>query len=300
MSIPGLVIIGSTGMLGRELVAAGRRRDVRVRGIPGPEDLDITDAGAVVRALENEGSMVVVNATGYTDVDGAEADPDEADRVNRAGPANLARTCRAIGALLVHYSTDYVFDGRASRPYRVDDAPNPISTYGRTKLDGERAVIESGCSHLLVRTSWLFAPHGRNFVRTILDLATRRPTLEVVDDQHGRPTYAPDLARITLDLVERGARGTFHAANAGHCTWYELATAIVEQAGLDCDIRPCATSAHPRPACRPESGILDLAETAALLGEPRPWTEALAECLEALNVRPVTQSPSRDERRRAQ
>ena len=162
--------MGSSGMLGRALLAACTRRGIDVHGLAGRKVLDITDSGAVRRALRDESPDVVVNSTGYTDVDGAEANLEAADGANHRGPADLARTCRDIGAILVNYSTDYVFNGRSCHPYRVDDVPDPVNVYGRSKLAGEQAVIDSGCQHLIVRTSWLFASHGRNFVRTMFEL----------------------------------------------------------------------------------------------------------------------------------
>ncbi len=276
-------------MLGRELAAALTRAGVLA--LAGRADLDITDAEAVRRVLSSVRPRVVINAAGYTDVDGAEAEPELADQVNRAGPGNLSRACREIGALLVHYSTDYVFAGDAERPYCAGDTPHPINAYGQTKLAGENEVTESGCRHLLIRTSWLFASHGRNFVRTILDLALQRPTLDVVDDQFGRPTYAPDLAHMTIALLEHEAQGTFHAANDGQCSWYELARAVSESAGLACDIRPCPTSAQPRAARRPAYTVLDLSATAAIIGQPRHWKEAVADCVERLMSRRVIRSP---------
>ncbi len=185
-------------------------------------------------------------------------------------------------AVLVHYSTDYIFDGRAGRPYRVGDKPNPLNAYGRTKLDGELEITASGCRHLLIRTSWLFAPHGRNFVRTIFDRAKQQTSLDVVDDQHGRPCYAADLADTTLDLLDRSTEGTFHVANDGHCSWFALATAITELARLNCRIRRCATVAFPRPARRPGFIVLDLSDTVAVVGRPRHWKVALACCLDEL------------------
>ncbi|MHC4384585.1 MAG: dTDP-4-dehydrorhamnose reductase [Planctomycetota bacterium] len=282
MTHPAIVIIGSTGMLGCELLAACRNRGLEARGLVGPDEIDITDDQAVQRLFAGERPSVVINATGYTDVDGAEAESQAADQINRVGPGHLARACREARALLVHYSTDYIFDGRSDRPYRPGDTPNPVNAYGRSKLAGEREIMDVGCRHLIIRASWLFAPHSRNFVRTILDLAAKRPALDVVDDQCGRPTYAPDLASMTLQLLDHGAEGTVHAANDGQCTWFELASAIVERSGLSCRVRPCTTADMPRPAARPKYSVLDLEGTVALVGTPRHWTEALADCLERL------------------
>ena len=279
MSSSGILIIGSTGMLGRELVAECDRRGTECRTLVGPDDLDVTNATAVSETLRRERPAVVINAVGYTDVDCAETNEAEADLVNGAGPGNLARVCRDLDCTLVHFSTDYVFDGRAGRPYLVDDEPNPINAYGRSKLAGDRAIVESGCRHLLIRTSWLFAAHGRNFVRTILELAGRQPTLDVVDDQHGRPTYCPDLARMTFDLIDRGVEGMYHAGNDGHCTWFDLATTIVAQARSACEVRRCGTSHSPRPAPRPAFSVLDISATADLIGCPRHWSLAVADCV---------------------
>jgi dTDP-4-dehydrorhamnose reductase len=287
-----IVIIGSTGMLGCELVEACRHRGTGARGYAGPDEIDITDDQAVKRLFAREHPSVVINATGYTDVDGTEAEPQAADLVNRVGPAHLAAACREAGALLVHYSTDYVFDGRSERPYRPDDPPNPVNAYGRSKLAGEREIAAAECRHLIIRTSWLFAPHGRNFVRTIFDLAATRPALDVVDDQCGRPTYAPDLATMTLQLLDHGAEGTVHAANDGQCTWHGLAAAIVQQSGLPCRVRPCTTADMPRPAARPRYSVLDLAATSVLVGKPRHWTEALTDCLQRLTNADVTRPAS--------
>jgi dTDP-4-dehydrorhamnose reductase len=279
VSNAGILIIGNAGMLGRELVAECASRDANTRSLDGPSELDITDADAVSAVLRRQPPAVVINATGYTDVDGAETNPDEADRINATGPGNLARVCRELDCTLVHFSTDYVFDGRAGRPYLAQDEPNPINVYGRSKLAGERAIVESGCRHLLIRTSWLFAAHGRNFVRTILAAAGRKSTLNVVNDQHGRPTYCPDLARMTLDLLDRNAHGTYHAGNDGHCTWFDMATAIVDVAGSPCEVYPCPTTAYPLPAPRPAFSVLDLTATTALIGPPRHWTDAVADCV---------------------
>lgn len=272
------VIIGASGALGRELAQACDRRGESIRMLAGRKALDITDADAVQDVLGGESASVVINAAAYNDVDGAEGEQELADLVNRGGPANLAEACRATGAVLVHFSTDYVFDGRAATPYRVTDEPHPINVYGATKLAGERAIVGGGCEHLIVRTSWLFAAHGSNFVRTIHQRLEEGVDVTVVDDQYGRPTYAPDLAAVTLRLLDRGARGVFHAANEGRCTWYELAAAVSELEGRG-RVRPCRTAEYPRAARRPAYSVLDLSATAALAGAPRHWHEALAECV---------------------
>ncbi len=282
MNTPTTAVIGASGMLGRELVSACAARGIDVVGFGSPEALDITESDAVREALG--GVKLVLNAAAYTDVDGAESQAAEAMRVNQLGPMNLARTCRDNGALFVHFSTDYVFNGVASGEHRVDEEPSPLNVYGLSKLAGEHAVRDIGCDHLIVRSSWLFAPHSRNFVRTILDLSSQRSTIQVVADQTGRPTACGDLASMTLGLVDAGAKGTFHVANRGCCTWFEFAREIVALAGSDCRVEPCKTNDQPRPAPRPRFGVLDLTETIRLIGKPRHWKAALHDCVDALVV----------------
>lgn len=272
-----IMIVGYTGMLGHELTQVCEVTGRRTILLAGPDDLDITDRAAVQEAINDSSAGVVINATGYTDVDGAETNAHAADAVNRLGVLHLAEACRDHGALLVHYSTDYVFNGEGDRPYPIDAPVSPQSVYGRTKLAGEKAIVESGADHLIIRTSWLFAPHGENFLLTILRLAHDRDDLKVVADQTGRPTAAGDLAKMTLALIDHEKRGVFHAANDGSCTWYEFASEIVKVAGLDCVVRPCKTEEFPRPAPRPRYSVLDLGQLMESIGPPRHWKEAVAE-----------------------
>ena len=281
------LIIGSLGQLGGALVSAVSRRGIEAVNVPGPDVLDITDRAAVDDALARHRPAVVLNAAAWTDVDAAERDEAGAELVNCQGPANLARACRRRDTLLVHMSTDYIFDGTASEPYRPDDTPCPINAYGRTKLAGERAVEAESSSFLIVRTSWLFAPRGRNFVRTILKKGRSGDALRVVDDQRGRPTYAPDLADMILALLERGARGVFHAANSGDCTWFELAQAVLEAASASCDLDACNSDDNRRPARRPAYSVLDTTVTDGMIGPARPWRDAVKECVEQLAVEPI-------------
>ena len=240
-------------------------------------DLAIEDAQAVERAVARERPEWIVNCAGYTQVDRAEAEPETAERVDARGPANLARAARDTGARLLHISTDYVFDGREARPYREDDPVGPLNVYGWTKLAGEQAVrdiLPEG--HLIVRTQWLFGEGGPNFVATILRLARERPELQVVNDQHGRPTYAPDLATALWKLVACDARGTVHCANEGEATWFDLATAAVAAARLRARVVPCATADMPRPARRPQYSVLDCTRYQGIVGSQlRGWQAAL-------------------------
>ncbi len=277
------IVIASCGMLGQELVRSCAKRGMDPQGYRGPEDIDITDSDAVNEILQ--GADVVINASGYTDVDGAESDTESAMNINQLGPMNLARACLANNALLIHYSTDYVFSGATNSAHRIDDEPSPCNIYGLSKLAGEKAIREIRCKHLIIRTSWLFAPHSKNFVRTIFNESLKRETLKVVSDQVGRPTLCSDLAEQTLDLINVDARGTFHVANGGYCSWHEFAKEIIRLMGSSCIVQSCKTSEFPRPAVRPGYSVLDLSDTVKLIGKPRDWKIALRECIEELSLK---------------
>lgn len=276
-------IIGTGGMLGRDLFAAAREREGKVIGFDGPQELDVTAPAAVRNMVREHQPTVVINAAGWTDVDAAERHPEQARAVNRDGPASLAAACRENDALLIHYSTDYVFPGDATEPIPPDAQTDPINEYGRTKLEGEIAIRQSKCRHLIIRTSWLFAPHGSNFFLTMRRLAAERSELKVVNDQRGRPTYCTDLACTTLSLIDCGATGTINATNSGECTWFEFATEVVRAGSFDCRVEPCTTDEFPRPALRPAYSVLDLTELARLVGEPPDWRDAVKRCTERLN-----------------
>ena len=269
------LILGAGGMLARGL--ARLRPEARSLGI---DELDVTDSAALARAIV-PGVSVVWNAAADTRVDLCETDPGHL-AVNDAAVGEIARLCRAAGALLDHVSTDYVFDGRPGRAWREDDPVDPVNAYGRGKLGGERRALASGAEVLVVRTSWVFAPGGVNFVDTILGLAASgREELKVVDDQRGRPTFAPDLARALVKLVSVGARGLVHFANAGETTWYGLAREALARAGFSgVSVVPCASDEFQRPAARPANSVLDTSRYEARTGEaPRHHLEALDEHL---------------------
>lgn len=283
-----ILVLGARGMLGRELCAlASRRGGTQVTGWD-IHELDICDAAAVESAVRQVQPEVVINCAAYTDVDGCEANVETAMSVNGAAPGHIARACAAAGALCVHLSTDFVFDGAARRPYRPADPPHPMSAYGRSKLAGEQAVVSSGAEHLIVRTSWLFGAHGRNFVEAILGRAEKGENLRVVDDQVGRPTHAGDLADALLRLVERGARGVYHFANAGQCSWHAFARRIVEMSGCRVDVAAIGSDELGRPAKRPAYSVLDTTDYERVTGQvPAEWTDALARYL---NARPAVRA----------
>jgi dTDP-4-dehydrorhamnose reductase len=258
--------------LGREFPAAERFTRAA---------LDITDVPAVHAALQ-PGVRLVLNAAADTRVDAAETDPHH-NRVNHIAVGLLAARCSEIGAMLVHPSTDYVFNGRSIRPYREDDPVDPLNAYARGKLAGERRAFEEGDEVLVVRTSWVFGTGGSNFVDTILKrVEAGGRELSVVDDQVGRPTYAGDLAAAIRSLVDRRVTGIVHFANGGDATWYELAREALRLSGReDVAVKPVSTEAFPRAARRPKRSVLDTSLYERLTkASPRPWGQALAAYLE--------------------
>jgi dTDP-4-dehydrorhamnose reductase len=274
------LLISPDGMLGRAWEALLQERGLPFDGVSWPA-IDFTKPETIDEFVR-DGVQTVLNCSAFTDVDGAETREDEATVINGTGVARLADACRGVGALLVHFSTDYVFEGDASEPYRTDHALAPLNAYGRSKAVGERAIRESGCEHLIVRTSWLYAPWAKNFVRTMRELGRTNSQIRVVDDQLGRPTSAEYLAARTLALVEKGARGTFHVTDGGQCSWFEFATLVMKEAGLPCEVVPCSSAEFVRPAVRPAYSVLDLSETEALLGPSRSWRENVSDVLHRL------------------
>jgi len=275
-----VVLGGKTGLLGQALCMAMTGKGWTVHA-PGREDLDLFDRPAVEAYLARTGAQVLFNTVAYTRVDQAEDEPAEASRLNRQLPLILGKAAEAAGVLLVHYSTDFVFSGKKTVPYAPDDQTAPCSVYGQTKLQGERELLALNLSRLLIiRTSWLFGPCKTNFVTRILELAATRPELSVVHDQVGSPSYTPDLAANSLALLEKGATGVFHLANAGQASWCELACEAVRGADLACRIKPIPSSEYPQRACRPAYSVLDLTAFTAATGiQPRPWLQALREFL---------------------
>jgi dTDP-4-dehydrorhamnose reductase/4-ketoreductase len=279
------LITGAGGMLGHDVVEELTRRGEEVLGLDRTA-LDITRPAAVDTAVRDHRPDLVVNCAAYTAVDDAESDEARALEINGDGPRLLARACAAHGARLIHVSTDYVFSGEArTTPYPEDHPTGPRTAYGRTKLAGERAVLEElpGAS-AVVRTAWLYGVHGADFVRTMIGLEARRDTVDVVDDQRGQPTWSADVAERIADLGERlgpDAHGVFHATNAGEATWYELAREVFSLVGADPDrVRPTSSAAFPRPAPRPAYSVLGHDRWPEISLEPmRAWKAALQEAL---------------------
>jgi dTDP-4-dehydrorhamnose reductase len=268
-----ILVTGAGGMLGRDVVAAAREHGHEVAAAA-RADLDVTDAGAVREALAGARPAVVVNCAAWTDVDGAESEPGAAAAVNATGAGNVAAGAAAAGARVLHVSTDYVFDGAASRPYVESDPVGPRSVYGHTKLAGERAVAAADPRHQIVRTSWLFGLGGPNFVATMLRLAGVRDEVAVVTDQVGCPTWTGHLAEGLVRLAGSEDPGIHHLAGSGHCSWHAFAREIFRQAGVPCEVRETDSSAFPRPAPRPAWSVLGTERSAAVALPD--WREGLA------------------------
>ena len=274
------VVVGARGMLGRawQSLLSGQQHDHLALDLP---EFDLTDPAQVAEHIDDSVPLVV-NCAAYTDVDAAETDEVEVTRINGTGAGTLAARCAAVGTTLLHYSTDYIFAGTDCIPYAVDHRREPLNAYGRSKAHGEALIEESGCDHLLIRTSWLYAPWAKNFVRTIARLSAQRPSLQVVSDQHGCPTSAQHLAQCSLLLWQRGCRGIFHLTDGGECSWYDFATEIVARTGGACRIERCTTEAFPLPAPRPRYSVLDVSRTEAELGPLPSWRQNLARVLSEL------------------
>jgi dTDP-4-dehydrorhamnose reductase len=292
-----ILITGAGGQLGSELRGILRDgsaqigpisplyRDAHITGT-GTRDLDITDARATERFIANGAFDLIINCAAYTDVDGCETNQELAYAVNAEGPRNLARAAQQTGATLLHISTDYVFSGDDPKPRIESDPCAPQSVYGASKLLGEQYVAAECEQHLIVRTAWLYGLVGKNFVKTILERARSSGAIRVVDDQHGNPTTANDLAYEILKLAcdpRRVEYGIYHCTNNGVCTWFDFASAIVDGAHIPCTKTPCSTSEFPRPAKRPAWSVLDNARLRATIGdEMRPWQDALTDYLTRL------------------
>ena len=285
-----ILVTGASGQLGMELrlLTEGRQDFIFTDLVPDGTVrlLDILDASAVGQMVRDEEIGTIINCAAYTDVNRAESQQELCQAINAAGPGILARAALRNDAALIHISTEYVFDGRNPKGYAETARRHPLSAYGRSKRDGEDRVRRSGCRGLIVRTSWLYSPFGKNFVKTMLRLGAEKSEISVVRDQVGSPTYAHDLAEVLLSLYGRigGRRGEiYNYTNAGTCSWAEFAAAILREAGLACHVMPITTAEYPSPAVRPACSILSKEKIARDFGiTPRPWEEALRDCLRRL------------------
>jgi dTDP-4-dehydrorhamnose reductase len=278
-----VVLLGAGGMLGQSWLANLTDQPIFSKCCTtlSRNECDISKLADLECALQPDVDLVI-NCASYTDVDGAEENEDLATQVNGDAVGMLAQRCNTIGATLVHYSTDYVFDGQATSPYPTDQARDPVNAYGRSKARGEELLEQSGANFLLLRTSWLYAPTGKNFVTTIARLCRDKPSLKVVDDQFGRPTSAAQLVQTTRRLLQAGVRGVHHACDSGQCSWFEFAREIAAKVGPQCSIEPCSSAAFPRPADRPAYSVLDLTKTIDAIGPISDWRQSLESTLNHL------------------
>jgi dTDP-4-dehydrorhamnose reductase len=290
-----ILLLGASGQVGWELTRTlsilgdlvVTRRMLSASDGPGLS-LDTTDLDALERVLDEVRPQVIVNATAYTAVDKAESEPDLAMRLNGDVPGVLGRWAAAHDALVVHYSTDYVFDGRKDGPYVETDAPNPLGVYGRTKLAGDEALLASGCRNVILRVSWVYSLRGSNFLLTMKRLMAERDSLRIVDDQVGAPTWSRTIAQVTSTVLAEWPHlssrddidGVYHLAPAGHTSWFGFATAIRDRLGLACELQPIPSSEYPTAAARPANSTMDCARLGAVFGMYLPsWETELRRCL---------------------
>ena len=282
-----ILVTGCYGQLGREIQKLAESSIEHQWFFTDVDTLDITDPDAVERCFSEHRIGVCMNCAAYTAVDLAEDEPQLAALVNTTAPKILAEACLKHQALLVHISTDYVFNGNANEPYKVDDPVNPQSVYGQTKADGERIIRESGCNYMIVRTAWLYSSTGKNFVKTMLMLGDTKDEINVVNDQRGCPTWAHDLAQALVRLMDHygsePVQETFHFTNEGNITWYDFACAIMEVGRKHCQVNPITTAQFPAKAHRPAYSVLDLSKIKQVTGMVIPyWRDSLVKCIEEI------------------
>ncbi len=285
-----VLVTGANGQLGMCLRAVLPQGTVYTDVLPGPDTLplDITDREAIRALVAAENIDTLVNCAAYTNVDAAEDNEELAERLNARAVEYLAQAMKEVGGLLLQISTDYVFGAEPyNTPCRETQKGTPTGAYGRTKLHAEEAILQSGVRHVILRTAWLYSEYGKNFVKTMLTLTAERPSLKVVFDQVGTPTYAPDLAAAILRILETpGTEGIFHFSNEGVCSWYDFAKMIAEYAGhTACDIQPCHSDEFPSKVKRPAYSVLDKTKIKETLGLPIPyWTDSLQRCIRNLSA----------------
>ena len=277
-----ILLLGHKGMLGSDLLLK-LNMEHEVVGMD-KEEIDIVSAKECVNAIKNTEPNIVINAAAYTNVDACESAKEECFAVNAEAVKNIADACRNKNIRIIHFSTDYVFDGTAKHPYKEDDQCNPINAYGESKLAGERYLQSLADDYILIRTSWLYGVKGKNFVQTILEKAKTAPTLSVVDDQVGSPTYTKDLAAAVDLLISQNLKGIFHITNRGSCSWYQFSVKILQEEGIhDIDVTPIKSDQLPRPAKRPAYSVLSMKKFIQTTGKTmQPWQLALQDYLKSI------------------
>lgn len=277
-----VLVTGVKGQLGYDVMKELAKRDIEAVGAD-IEEMDITDAESVTAFLTAAAPDAVIHCAAYTAVDAAEENQELCQRVNADGTRNIAAVCRTLGCKMIYISTDYVFDGRGERPWEPEDERNPLNVYGQSKYEGELAVQELLERYFIVRIAWVFGVNGKNFVKTMLNLAKSHDHLTVVNDQYGSPTYTYDLARLLVDMVQTEKYGIYHATNEGICTWYEFACEIFRQAGLTVTVAPVSAAEYPAKAKRPENSRMSKEKLTENGFERLPsWQDALKRYLEAV------------------
>jgi dTDP-4-dehydrorhamnose reductase len=278
-----VLIIGADGMLGGELFRTLKEKDVCIGSAI--QELDITDYDRTIAIIKRLEPQVVINVAAFTMVDLCEQEQEKAFAVNAQGAKNVAIGCRETGAKCIYLSTDYVFDGKKNTPYGEDDPPNPISVYGLSKFQGEKYIEEILDDYLIIRSSWLFAKEGTNFINMIIKLSREKNELTMVNDQKGSPTYTKDLSQAISLLVEKDLQGIFHITNSGCCTWFEFAQKILDLIGSSMKLIPISSSQSGRPAPRPQNSVLNCAKFTEKTGHSMPdWEDALTRCIKTIKL----------------
>ena len=286
-----ILVTGATGQLGRSIQSIAAEFPAFEMTFADRSVLDLADLDAIDAYLSAHRYEVIINCAAHTAVDKAESEAELADRINHLAVERLARAAQKQGAYLLHVSTDYVFDGCHYKPYEEDHPTDPVNRYGATKLLGEQAMCGTGVAGAIIRTSWVYSEFGNNFVKTMLRLGAERELLTVINDQVGTPTYAGDLARVILQLVQQqGAAGTeesgccvYHFSNEGACSWYDFAVEIFDLTGLPCQVKPIPTTEYPTPAKRPHFSLLSKQRIKAQLGTGiAHWKHSLKQCLQKI------------------
>ena len=280
-----ILLLGHKGMLGTDLLSQMRLHH-EVVGMD-QDEIDITSAADCVKAIEGIVPQIVINAAAYTNVDGCETAKENCFAVNAEAVKNIAAACQNKNIRIVHFSTDYVFNGNGSSPYREDENCDPINTYGASKLAGEQYLQAQARNYIIIRTAWLYGANGKNFVRTIMEKAKTTPKLKVVDDQVGSPTHTKDLAAAVDHLIEKNAQGIFHVTNRGSCSWYQFAVKILQESGIEnVEVSPIKSDQLVRAAKRPANSVMSMQKFIATTGMAmQPWQLALKDYLENIKSR---------------
>ncbi len=283
---PVILVSGKNGQLGKELQDVASSNENFEFIFFDREELDIADATSLKKSFQKYSPSFFINCAAYTAVDKAETEKEKAYQINAEAVGNIAKLCDQFNTKLIHISTDYVFDGKATKPYKEDDKTNPVNYYGYTKLKGEELALQNNPNTIIIRTSWVYSKYGNNFVKTMLRLMNERKEINVVNDQLGSPTYAKDLAEAIISTVsgqQSTVNGIFHFSNEGIISWYDFALAIKEIKQFNCAVNPIPTTSYPTPAKRPAYSVFDKAKIVNTFNiQLKDWKESLASCLNQL------------------